>query len=297
MFDLAFLVAPTFAAFSLGIILNKTGIIRRESVDFLLKLIFALTLPALMLSTLPLVELTSDFLYLPLISTIVILVTFAASLLAGRLLGMRGETLAVLLIGTTVMNLGIAMPFIKSFYGDEGLSRLFMFDLPNGLSAFTLSAFIAGRYGASKGRAVWRKFAASPPLWALAAGMGMNLLSLRPYPIAIHVLNEIGELTIPLLLLALGASVRLPKTSITRLLAGISLRMAFGMVTGLILVELFGLEGINRAIAVICASAPAGYNTLMYSSLEKLDIEYAASLVSATMIAGMLLIPALLSVL
>jgi hypothetical protein len=297
MFDTVFLLAPTFATFALGLLLKKTGVIDQPSVTFLLKLIYSLCLPALVLSTLPYVELNRDILFLPLASSTIILITLAVSYMAGKLLSLPRPTFGVLLIGTTIMNLGVVMPFIKSFYGDDGLALLFVFDFPNGLSAYTLAYVIAGRYGESQGRAVISRFFVSPPVWALAAGLVMNILSLGFDPVSINVIHSVGELTIPLLLLALGASVSFSKTGTLKLAAGITLRMLLGLCLGFLLASAFHLGGISRAIVIICSSAPAGFNTLTYASLEKLDLDYAASLVTATMISGMLLIPVLLFVL
>lgn len=142
-----------------------------------------------------------------------------------------------------------------------------------------------------------RNSSAPPPLLALIAALLMNALDLRPMPIATSVLHSIGKLTIPLMLLALGASFRITKINPFLLAVAIILRMVLGLALGVWLASLFGLEGLDRAIVVLSASAPAGFSTISLASIEELDHEFAATLVASSMIVAMILIPVLLTIL
>jgi malate permease and related proteins len=297
MFDLAFLLAPAFVTFFLGMFLRKTSVLDDHAADVLFKLVYHLTLPALLLSVLPYVAISTTMFFLPLISAIIILLTLAAAILAGKALGMQKKSLAVLVSGSIIMNLGFVMPFIQSFYGDDGLARLFVFDIPNGLSACTIAYSFAGRCGDTAEISPWRKLITSPPLIALIAALLMNAFGLHPLPIATAVLHSIGGLTIPLILLGLGASFRIAKINPLYLAAAIALRMCLGLALGVWLAGLFHLEGLDRTIVILSASAPAGFNTMTFASVEKLDREFAATLVASCIIASMILIPLLLTIL
>ncbi|NTW64430.1 MAG: AEC family transporter [Chlorobiaceae bacterium] len=297
MSDIVFLLSPIFVFFILGFVLQRARVIDEAAAAFLLKLVYTLTLPCLVLSLFPYVVISQGMLILPIISGGIILGTLTAALAAGKLLSMPPKSYAVLASGSMIMNLAIVMPFVKSFYGDEGLSRLILFDFINGLATFTLAYSIASRYGASGHQGIGKRFLSSPPVWALIVGLLMNILSLRFNPLPANILHSIGELTIPLLLLALGASIKLSKINPLYLAAGVSIRMLLGFALGLGLAELFRLQGIDRAIAVLCATAPAGFNTLTFASLEKLDMDYATTFVTATMIIALLIMPILLTLL
>ncbi|TLU52167.1 MAG: AEC family transporter, partial [Chlorobium sp.] len=56
-------------------------------------------------------------------------------------------------------------------------------------------------------------------------------------------------------------------------------------------------EELDRTIVILCASAPAGFNTMTFASLENPDRDFAATLVAAGMITSMILIPLLLTIL
>ena len=297
MFDLAFLLAPAFATFFLGIVLRKSSVLDDHGADVLFKVVYHLTLPALLLSVLPFVVISSAMCFLPLISALLILLTFAAAMLAAKALGIPKKSSALLVSGSIIMNLGFVMPFIQSFYGDDGLARLFVFDIPNGVSAYTIASSLAGSSGDATENAPGRKLITSPPLLALIAALVMNVFALRPAPIAAAVLHSIGGLTIPLILLGLGASFSIAKINPLHLAAAIALRMFLGLALGVWLASLFHLEGLDRAIVVLSASAPAGFSSLAFASREKTDREFTATLVASSMIAAMILIPVLLTIL
>jgi predicted permease len=297
MFDLAFLLAPSFATFFLGMLLRKASVLDDHAADILFKIVYYLALPALLLSVIPYVAISATMFFLPLISAVLILLTLAAAMLMGKAFRMPEKSYAVLVSGSIIMNLGFVMPFVQSFYGDDGLARLFVFDIPNGLSAYTIAYSVACRHGGSIEKNLLRKLLTSPPLLALAGALLMNALALHPLPISTAVLHSIGGLTIPLVLLGLGASFRITKINPLYLAAAITLRMGLGLALGVWLASLFRLEGLDRAIVVLSASAPAGFNTMTFASVEKLDREFAATLVASCMIASLFLIPVLLTIL
>jgi predicted permease len=70
--------------------------------------------------------------------------------------------------------------------------------------------------------------------------------------------------------------------------------MVFGLMLGFILVKLFDLEGLSKAVVLLGAAAPVGYNTLTFSSMENLDKEFAANLVSFSILTGIIFIPILI---
>jgi len=70
--------------------------------------------------------------------------------------------------------------------------------------------------------------------------------------------------------------------------------MGIGFVLGYSLALLFGLDGLERTIVIIGSSAPVGYNNLTFASMENLDKEFAASLVSIAMLIGVILVPLLI---
>ena len=196
MFDLAFLLAPIFATFFIGIVLRKTSVLDDDAVTVLLKLVHHLTLPALLLSVLPYVVISREFFFFPLISFILVLVTLVAATFTGKALFMPAKSFTVFVIGSMSMNLSFVLPFIQSFYGDDGLARLFVFNIPNELSLYSIAYFFACKNGGTAERTAehqtTKKVIKSPPLLALFAALLMNVLALRPMPMVTAILHSIG---------------------------------------------------------------------------------------------------------
>ena len=62
--------------------------------------------------------------------------------------------------------------------------------------------------------------------------------------------------------------------------------MLFGFLAGLLIIQLFDLQGIEKVITIVGTSTPVGFNTLTFSSLENLDKEFAAGLLSYSILIG-----------
>jgi len=60
----------------------------------------------------------------------------------------------------------------------------------------------------------------------------------------------------------------------------ILIRMGLGLFLGIIFSLLLGLDDLTNKIIIISSAAPVGFNTLTFASLEELDKEFAANILS-----------------
>jgi predicted permease len=289
-------ILPVIAIFILGFFLKKGGLLRREHGALFLKLVFYAAFPALLLNSVSGVELVRELAFLPVIAVLIIFITTTAAYFAGKLFHLERTSYGVFLISSVIMNLGFTYPFFIAAYGDEGLARATLFDFGNGLLVFSFVFYLACRYGGHKkdGLSMAKKVVLSPPLWAFLTAVTLNLLDVRiPGPVT-EFCSLLGQMTVPLIMLALGVYFSPKIVKPGPLSAVILIRMGFGFLLGLMFSALFHLEGLNRSVVLIGASAPVGYNALTFSSLEKLDEEFAASVISWSILIGILLIPVLI---
>ncbi|RLD81350.1 MAG: hypothetical protein DRJ15_04610 [Bacteroidetes bacterium] len=293
MESLAYKILPVIFIFVLGYILKLLGVLKSEHGDVFMKVVFYLALPALVILSLTRVELIGEFAWLPVISFTVIMIQFGISFLTGKFMHLDRKTHGVLLAGTMIMNIGFALPFIIAAYGDEGLALLSMFDVSNAILAFTLVYFIAARYGedGTSSKGMMKKFLYNPPIWALITGIVLNLTNTEIPPMPAHLFQILGDLTIPLIMIALGIFFKLKLINPKAVFAGIFIRIAIGFLIGWAFCFALGLEGLIKTIVLIGSSAPVGFNSIVYASMEKLDKEYAASMVSYGIMAGLVVIP------
>jgi predicted permease len=289
-------IIPIVLIFVLGFFLKSINVLKKESADWFIKLAFYVAIPALIITALTGVDLSAEFIYFPIIATLIILAGFGMAFLTGRLLKLKRQTFGTFVCGTMIMNTGFTYPFFIAVFGAEGFARMVIFDIANGILLFTFAYYIACRYGKnSKGaKTAVKKLVLSPPIWAFVIGIILNLSGVTMPVIAGELFRILGNLFIPLLLLSLGIYFTPKIVKLIPLSSAILIRMGFGLLLGFLFVKLFNIEGLNRIVVMVGASAPISYNSLTFSSLENLDKEFAASMISISILIGMFLIPILM---
>jgi len=292
-------IVPVIIIGVIGYLFRRKGIFKHEHGDVFLKIVFYLALPALVIISVADIDLTYDLIYLPVISAAIIFVIYIVSYVTGTLMKLSGKAMGVLLTGTLIMNTGFLLPFVIAAYGEEGLARMTLFDFSNGFLAFTFVYFLACKYGGKdKGSKVMiRKFLLAPPIWALIIGIVLNLANITVSGLFHELFKLLGNLTIPLIMLSLGIYFNPKIVNIKPVVSAIIIRMFFGLLLGYVFVNLFNIEGLNRILVLLGSAAPVGYNTLTFASLEDLDKEYAASLVSYSILVGVFMVPAMILIL
>jgi malate permease and related proteins len=288
-------VIPIIIIFFLGYFLKKIKLFGSSTADTLLKIVFYVTLPALTFLSGSTAILTLKFFYLPIIAIAVVLIIFSISFPLSKKFNLPKATQGTFIIGTLIMNTGFTLPFVLAAYGNQGLAIYTIFDFGNTLMIFTFAYYFAIKYG-NKGNSKIqiKKFLLLPPIWGLILGITYNLLKFELHPTAINFLEIVGKPTIFLVILSLGIYFSPKVTNLGKMLTVFSLRIGLGMTLGLLAVNLFNIEGIMRTLVVLFCGAPVGYNTLIFASLEELDKEFAASLVSISLLLGIIYVPILI---
>lgn len=289
-------IVPVILTFAVGYVLKRVGILTKEDGDLFLRLVFYVALPSLIVVSVAAINLETNLLYLPLAAGLIILATSAIAFWIGRLLQLFPPTFGSFLLGSAIMNTGFLLPFFIAAYGEEGLARMSLFDFGNGLLVYTFLYYIACKFGTngSGPNVMARKFLASPPIWALLVAIALNMTNFQMPLFASTFFQSVGGITLPLIMLSLGIYFSPKLVKPAPMFFAVFIRMILGFALGLVVVKLFHLEGLNRIVVLLGAAAPAGYNTLTFSSLEHLDKEFAASIVSFSILLGILIAPALL---
>lgn len=182
-------------------------------------------------------------------------------------------------------------PFFELFYGAEGLAHIAIYDVGNGIYAGTGALWTAMWFGSQhkeKGRrgAAFTGALKSPLLWAAIAGVVGSLLAISLDGPVGGLLKRLATANTPLAMIAVGIFLR-PRVTHIRLVAHyVLLRMVVGGILGWLLGLAFGFTGLPMITAAVAASLPAGTTCLIYAGNEGLDTEFAASLVSSTVVLG-----------
>ncbi|MBS3099340.1 AEC family transporter [Candidatus Pacearchaeota archaeon] len=286
---------PIIIIFVIGFASRKFKILKKEDGDTLLKIIFYFTLPSLIIYSIPKIKLSGEMIFLPITAIWIVLITFFISFFVSRKLNLGTKSVGTFLVGSMIMEISFTLPFILITYGSEGLARIVLFDIGNTIMAFSFVYFIAGKYGKNNNfKVLTRKIIFSPPLLASLLGILLNLINYRLPLVLDSTSGIIGNLTIPLMMFSLGIYFNPKIIKVLPTSSGVFIRMFIGLTLGFTIAKIFGLDGMDRAVVLIGAAAPVCYNTLTFSSLENLDKEFAANLISVSILVGFLLIPLLI---
>lgn len=287
---------PVFVYFGIGMLARRAGIAEKAHGEFLLRLVFFVTLPLLILTAVPGIAFTWEKALLPGVNVGINLVCMGIALAVTRLRGYDRITTGTLLVNTGIVNNSFMFPFILAIYGQSGFADAILFDFGNAVMIATFVYALAFSYGgAQHGR--WTmlvRIMKSPLVWSLFISVGLALTGIGLPAIVLTAITPLGQMTGPLILVALGIFFSLTLANLPLALLTASIRMGGGLLAGLTLATLLGLESTTFAVVVLCSAAPIGFNALTYCSLAKLDTDLSASAVSISLLAGLVYIPVLI---
>jgi predicted permease len=287
---------PVFAYFFLGMIIRRAGLGDRSQGDFLLRLVFFVTLPLLIINSVPTIAFTTEKAVLPFLNIGVNLFCLAATVVLAKSLKLDRKTLGTMLVCTTIVNNSFMFPFILAVYGQAGFADAILFDFGNAVMMATLVYGLAFSFSDEQTDrwTMLKRIMKSPLIWSLIVSV---ILSLTGTPLPgrlVAVISPLAQMTAPLILIALGLHFSMKFSQLNLALVTVTTRMAGGLLAGLLLATIFGLEGVTKNVVILCSSAPIGFNALTYCSLAKLDPDLGASAVSISIFTGLVSIPALI---
>lgn len=299
MSDILLQLLPIFVYFGLGLLLRQQGLTNRDHADFLLRFVFFVALPLLILRSVSAIAFTADKAILPLLNIGVNFGCLGAGLLAGRLLKLERKQLGTVLVCTALVNNSFMFPFVLAVHGQDGFADAILWDFGNAIMMATFVYALAFRYGGEPqhGWTMLLRVLKSPLVWSLVISVVLSLTRTPLPPRLLQVINPLADMMAPLILIALGVLTSLRISQPLNTLVTIGIRMVFGLFCGILLATLVGLEGTTFKVVALCAGAPIGFNAITLCSMTKLDTELGASSVSLSILAGLLWIPVLILVL
>jgi malate permease and related proteins len=296
MGDILLKFLPVFGGMAIAFSLKRAGIVRPEHGRLLLKISLRFTIPCLIFIAISRAGIDGRLLIFPFLSAILLGVTYLFLRFVVKKMHMPAKTEGTFLTAPLAINSGFTLPFVLAVFGSEGLTRVILFNAGyNPLLLIGVYGLAAAYNTENKSRRdILKRILIMPPLWALLAGIAVNVSGLTVPATAASVLELVGSATLPLMIAALGILFTPRRLHLDKTLAAVGLRMGLGLLIGLAIVFALGLEGIDRAVVLALAAAPIGFNLLAFTSLEKLDEELAANAVSLSLVAALVVTPLIL---
>jgi malate permease and related proteins len=255
---------------ALGYILKKINILQEKDGETISKLIFKITLPALVIVTFDSVKIDTSLVLLP----VIVLVYGIVNAVVGPLVFKNEdrELKGAFLMLASGFNVGLfAFPLVYAIWGMGGLSYFSMFDVGTSLIVFGI-AYILGSYFSEEGLKlnpleILKRLASSIPLMAYLISSILNLAHIKLPDAVIEVASLISGANIPLSLLLLGIylNFNFDKQFIRPMLKFLAYRYSLGLLFGLTLYFVLPFNEMFRYTVLIGLLLPAAASALTFA--------------------------------
>ncbi|MEZ5759047.1 MAG: AEC family transporter [Emcibacteraceae bacterium] len=184
-------------------------------------------------------------------------------------------------------NMGI--PLCLFAFGQPGMSLAIAYFAVGSFFQFTVSLFIS--HGNMNASSLFRiSF-----LWGIAAALFFILTGITPPKWIMNTTELLAGVTVPLMLLTLGASLAtLRVIKLGKIISIGLLKIAFGMAIGIATASYFGFEGITRNVLIMQMSMPVAVFSYLLASKYNRNPEEVASLIMTTTLTSFITVPLML---
>ncbi len=264
-------IAVLFIIMFLGYYLRRRHIIGEDGVKNFSALIFYVTMPALIISSMSKTSLenASDLGQIVVASLISYTLFILVSLLIPRLLRVEDGSKGLYKFMTIFANTGfIGFPMLVAIIDESAVFLGAVLSIPFNILLFTIGIYFisSDKDQGHKMKLSMRQFM-NPGLIATIAGVVVILTGFELPVLVIRTASTLGAVTTPVAMVVVGASLYgvntkdMLKNRKVLILSGIRM-LAFPLIVGLIL-RLIGLDAIIIAVAMVIAGMPIGTTTVI----------------------------------
>ncbi|WP_010651272.1 AEC family transporter [Oceanobacillus massiliensis] len=279
-----------------GYILKKMHVIKEEDGEGLARIIFNITLPALILVTF------NDFV-MEYSLFLLVIISFAYGLLAAMLgvLLFKGNpsrhAKGMLSMMVPGFNIGLfAFPLVEGIWGREGIQHFVMFDVGNSFIVFGICYFIGSHYAGEETRldikTMLLKMTRSIPLMTYIVVLMLNLSGLKLPSFIVETADIISYANMPLSLLLLGIYLNftIEKKYLRLLFHYMAMKYGLGIFAGFALFFLLPFDDMFNYTVLIGLILPAAMSVLPYAVEFNYDKRFIGTVSNLTIITSFMLI-------
>lgn len=219
---------------------------------------------------------------------IMVLASGALGWLLARFLHLPGKTLAPPMMFNNCGNLGLPLTLLA--FGEPALAAAIVMFLVSNLMHFSLGNWMLDR--SVRWWNVWR----IPVVLATLAGLLVSVLQVPVWPPLKFAIKMLGDVSIPLLLFALGVRIAgsTPGALKLGLIGGLA-RPAIGIAVMLLYCVLFNIEGQARAQLILFGALPPAVLNFVFAERYQQQPEIVASIVLIGNVLAVLILPVVLA--
>ncbi|MGE0247730.1 MAG: AEC family transporter [Thermoleophilia bacterium] len=286
-----------------GALARRFGLIERDQGPVLVRIVIHLALPPLIFLILVRADLDPVLLLVPVAGLAIHAAMLALSWAAVRVWGVERPRAGALILATAVGNTGFfGLPLIAASGDGFSLPAAVMYDsLATGIITWTSTVAVASHYGRPQGAAPdgrWAELGRSlilPPMWALVAGLIVNLAGVHDLPqLAERPLELMAGAVLPLTMIYAGLMIDL--RDLPRLWGevafSVAMRLGIATVVGYGVAVALGFDDDVFHTVVIMAAMPTAMMSLVIGARSGLRADVLAAAVVVTTLLCTLTLPA-----
>lgn len=275
---------PIFLFFTIGYILKLLNILKKEEASVLLKLVFYLLSPAVIILSVSGMNLQKELLLYPLSALCIHGFMIVLGLVLSKFIKLEEKERKIFRGATLIMNMTFILPFFIVFFGEENLYLLSLFDAGNLVIVTTVvySIFVSSKEDTALEKV--KKLLKSPLIIALILGFILNITRLKLPKGIMITMQEIAEMTGTVIMIALGAYFT-PKFKKLKLsLIIVAVKVIGILIATFIVSKILPIDEMGRKIMLLGAFSPVGNNILTFVYVTDGDMDLAINVVSLSII-------------
>ncbi|WP_372017335.1 AEC family transporter [Pseudoxanthomonas sp. 10H] len=289
--------ALILAMLALGMALGRTALLPANAPETLNLVVLYVCLPAAVLLYVPQLHMQWSLLGVALTPWLLMGATWVLVTLACRLWRFRRDEYAVLLLCVGLCNSSfIGYPMVRALLGEDAVQYAVVYDqFGTFMLLSTVGLYIVARYSgdaAPGARAIALRVARFPPVWALL--FGLTLMPAQPPEWIASGLRRLSEAMLPLVMLAVGLSIRLrlPRDEVRPLATGLVLKLLVMPALAVPVSMAFAMPAAMFRANVLESAMPTMISAAALAMAHGLAPRLAAALVGYGIVLCLLTLPA-----
>lgn len=281
---------------ALGIVFARLGVFDDQAAEVLNKVVLYVCLPAAILRYAPSLQLRPALLGVVAVPWLLLAATIALVTLTTRWLRLRPDQHAVLLLTVALANTSfLGYPLVRALLGEAGLPYAVVYDQFGAfLMLSTFGLYVLARYGGDRPpgvRDVAVRVLSFPPFLALL--VALTVMPEDPPTFIAGALQRLADALLPLVMLAIGFSIRLrlePET-VRPLALGLALKLVVMPTLAFVATAALGMSGLMAQATVLEAAMPPMITAGALAISHRLAPALAAAMVGYGIVLSLLSLP------
>lgn len=271
---------------AIGSLIRKSSWFPDNTADVLNSFVLNISLPAIILVSVPSLVLNSEVAYPVLIHWIALAIHIVLIFIAFKVFKFSKSVLGALIIVTTLGNTAfIGIPMSKGFFGDSAVPFAVLYDqLGSGIGFIIYGAFILPLFTGAKKQGmkdVVKMLVTFPAFIALVLGLILSFTPALPVLIS-NTLVQLAATLIPCAMIAVGFSMnyKLPKSTLKPLIVGLSIKLLILPLLILVLIKnIGGFSGVAVDTSVLQSGMSPMITAGAMATAAKLEEELSVAFV------------------